>query len=185
MKNNMDILQSKLTFILGIIVPIAVLVMIFSATAASPWFSWQNNALSDLGTSEVGILFNSALILAGGFTILFALHIRKYKLKNVDIIALVFAGASLTLVGIFTVEHPFHIVFSVLYFMLYPVAMIIIGLKISGRYGIYRTFTVGSGLVALIAILIPHQGLAIPEILQAMVIIFWVIASSLYFYRKM
>ena len=66
----------------GLLGPLAALLFIGVSILLSPWFSWGNNALSDLGhsvNSDVAPLFNFGLLLSGFFTILYALtSFRKH-----------------------------------------------------------------------------------------------------------
>ena len=69
--------NTKLSGLCGIIGPTAAILMIFLAVSRAPWFSWTDNALSDLGVSEVAYLFNSAVIFAGVLNFFFALGVKR------------------------------------------------------------------------------------------------------------
>jgi len=61
--------------ILGSILPLA---LVLSATFLSTWFSWNLNALSELGVGEQSTLFNSAMLIGGALNFLFAFGLYKY-----------------------------------------------------------------------------------------------------------
>ncbi|MEM2555166.1 MAG: DUF998 domain-containing protein, partial [Nitrososphaerota archaeon] len=66
--------KNKLLLICGIISIIIAYSSIIFSIIISDWFSWKNNALSDLGAREPSaIIFNTGLILSGFFLILFSL----------------------------------------------------------------------------------------------------------------
>ena len=123
---------TKLSGLCGIVGPTSALLLIFIAVSRAQWFSWTDNALSDLGVSEVGYLFNSAVIFAGVLNFFFALGVnRAYgqdRLSRVGSIILILGGASLGLVGVFTEESPvIHGLVALGYFILFPVALILLG----------------------------------------------------------
>lgn len=104
-------------------------VMIATAIAISPWFSWFNNALSDLGNSSAPRniasgaywLFNSGLIVAGALTLLFSVELSrntKYSWKYmVWTVPLAVASVDLALIGVFNESFGnIHLIVSVIFF---------------------------------------------------------------------
>ena len=61
--------------ILGATLP---LTMVLLATFLSSWFSWNANALSELGVGTEAALFNSAMLLGGTLNFLFATGLLEY-----------------------------------------------------------------------------------------------------------
>ena len=86
----------------------------------APWFSWSQNALSDLGhviNSEVAALFNFGLLLAGFFITLFSLSVFRELAKKTSYF-LFFAGLFLQFIAMFDeVYGSLHFVVSVLFFV--------------------------------------------------------------------
>ncbi|MEM4312408.1 MAG: DUF998 domain-containing protein [Nitrososphaerales archaeon] len=171
----------------GIVGPPLTLSMVIIAVLLAPWFSWYNNALSDLGISDVANLFNGALILGGISGILFSLGLREaLKSKNcftLGITIFMMGSLSLILVGIFTEFYgSLHFYFSASFFLLTPIGMIIIGLsriKILGFYGYYGIFAGIISLIIIFQVVIPVlKGAAIPEILSSLTIASWIISLS-------
>ena len=68
-----DFIKSRYPSLLGIIGPIIALVTTLISIAMSPWFSFRYDALSDLGVSDIGLLFNSGLVICGVFGSIFAI----------------------------------------------------------------------------------------------------------------
>ena len=96
------------------------LTAIFIAIALSPWFSFWDNALSDLGhavKSSVAPIFNFGLVFGGFLTGLIAV---KYML-SVDWLKayiLLYMGFTLTLIGVYDeVYGTIHFIVSVLFFL--------------------------------------------------------------------
>lgn len=115
---------TKVYHIFGILSVIAAFVFIFISIIYSPWFSFWNNWLSDLGVGEAGIIFNTGLVIAGFFCILFSFSFKKY-LKCF----LLLTSAFLIGVGAFPENiKPFHFYFSVLFFAFSILSMIVAGM---------------------------------------------------------
>ncbi len=96
------------------------LTIIFVAIALSPWFSFWDNALSDLGhclKSSVAPLFNLALVLAG-FLITIVVSRCLYGVSRVKTIILLYIGFTLILIGAFDeVYGKLHLFSSVMFFI--------------------------------------------------------------------
>ncbi len=158
--------------------------------AADGSFTWSSNALSDLGVSQVALLFNGTLVLAGILNFLFAVgFVQAYArglLFYVGGVLLIGGGASLALVGILSEDFgSLHTYVSLGYFLLFPFAMLLVGVAF---YGMGRpALTYGSlllGLLALVVILSSvatgwHDaaglGFAVPEMIEALFIAAWVV----------
>jgi len=74
-KNKLFLRLAGLCGILGSVLP---LFMVLLATFLSTWFSWNENALSELGVGGQSLLFNSAMLIGGALNFLFALGLYKY-----------------------------------------------------------------------------------------------------------
>jgi hypothetical membrane protein len=118
----------------GVVAPVLAFTCIFVAIATYPAFSWTNNALSDLGvvSGVTGPVFNFGLYASGLLVLNFAVfglrnYLRRRWIGKAG--ALVFAAAGLALMGIgFFPENrvPFHYLFSVAFFVLLPVALLVL-----------------------------------------------------------
>ena len=172
--------------ILGSVLP---LVMVLSATFLSSWFSWSENALSELGVGEQANLFNSAMLVGGVLNFLFAAGLYRYignaKLVRAGVLSIMLSSVSLAL-GVFTVDSILmHGIVALGYFVLAPAGFLLIG---SGtREGIVRKLSYGCGVGAFLAIIglpvmilaLPFRvGFAVPELLEGLIIATWTIYMS-------
>lgn len=111
--------------LLGILGATAAYFFIIISILASPWFSFYNNALSDLGNAvthaSTSWIFNLGLILSGLLEVSFAtlLSVKhaswKYLLWSIP---LVVAGGDLAMIGVFSENvGRMHLVVSVVFFL--------------------------------------------------------------------
>jgi len=169
----MDILDDRRMGLLAIIGPAYALGSIVLAIMLSPWFSWTDNAISDLGVHPVAPIFNTSLIIAGILCALFTVSpaIRlKHWLGKTGMVLLLLACISLVGIGAFTENSPpWHYYFSVAFFVLLLFASLLTGIhfmkKRSTRYlGLFAI------MVAIIGItgwsIDWGRGVAIPEALS-------------------
>ncbi|MFX1362692.1 MAG: DUF998 domain-containing protein [Promethearchaeota archaeon] len=191
------IIKPKTAAYLGIIGPIWALVSIFISIALSPWFSWTNNALSDLGnyaTSSVAILYNSGLIIAAICAMIFALGLyAKERQKIAGKIGIVFLFVTaISLLGVAVFSEDFgsiHYYFSVALFALFIITCFILG---THYFSVVKTKWLGilSFIIAIISIagwviqwtISWGPGVAIPESLTAfpVAILVAILAARLY-----
>jgi hypothetical membrane protein len=173
--------------ILGSLLPLG---MVLSATVFSTWFSWNENALSELGVGEQAYLFNSAMLIGGALNFLFAVGLYKYlgkeKLIRAGVVSIMLSSISLALVGFFTVDyHIPHGIAVFGYFMLTPAGFLLIA---SGtQEATIRKIGFACGIAALLAILVLpaiifalqlNAGFAIPELVEGLIISTWTIYIS-------
>ena len=182
--------------IAGILTPVLAFAFIGLAIATYPQFSWLNNALSDLGVvpGSTSTLFNFGLFVSGLFSLNFAIGLFKFLGNQITgkIGAIVFISASLALGGIGVAPEnvrPFHYAFSVAFFTLMPIALLVIaGYYVITRQRPLALFTL---LVAILAaapwvlyFLIQYvQGVAIPELLSALAGAAWAVVIGWKMYK--
>ena len=175
----------------GISGSVFVIIMVLLATFVSPWFSWEENALSELGVGEVSLFFNCAVLVGGLLGFFFAFGVKEYldeepKVK-LGIVSFMLASLCLVFVAVFTIDYPFtHGLVSLGYFLLGPIGLILIGLgtenvpvkKMSFVLGIAALITI---LVLPIVFLVSplHVGFAIPELIHSLIVGMWTINMSL------
>lgn len=187
----------------GIVAPIFGLSAVFASTLlcrvgcgeGTRWgsggsFSWSSNALSDLGVGQVANIFNYSLILVGILNFIFAIGFVKAYAKSALFylggILLILGGGSLSLVGVFTEAYGvLHLFVSLGYFVLFPIAMILVGLAFMRMHMQTKGYpSMLAGIVALLVILSALTlqwhiwlglGFAVPEIVEAAVIAVWMV----------
>lgn len=177
--------------IAGIIGPVVALILTFADTVISPWFVWTQNALSDLGVHPYSYLFNYSLIFEGVMNFFLALGLMTfYKLRKYIVVALMISGISLALVGIFVeTYHPYHLMFALIYFLLFPISIIMFGLQTGKRFRSQAVMGYGLAGASLITIVLGimidfglisgvNIGLAIPEMVEAVLLGIWSIAIA-------
>ena len=159
--------------------------MIFASTVLEKSFSWNKNALSDIGVSQLSRLFNSALIVGGLLNLLFAFGLRSYLGKarwlKLGVWLFIVSSISLALVGVFTENFSIiHGVVSLGYLLLAPLGLIFIGLGEKSQ-GIGKVSFV-LGILALSSLIILpvvvfgldlEIGFAVPEFLVALLLSIW------------
>jgi hypothetical membrane protein len=105
--------------IAGVLVPVVTLLGIWLALQAAPWFSWAENALSDLGVvPESAVLFNGSMVVGGILLFIFALGVRA-RVSRLS--GLMMSVGSVMLVGLGLVSESLfalHWTFSCLFFTL-------------------------------------------------------------------
>jgi hypothetical membrane protein len=192
---------TKFPGILGIISPLIALASIAVAiTLSLSWFTWEGNALSDLGNYNNGlpaaIIFNSGLVLTGLLLLIFsyafvrAISDMPTKIGMIPFfIALIF----LILIGVLSENAgSIHFTVSLGFFLSFPFAMWFVGLGWL-RFRKLWWFSVISILVPFFSIymwvgwyggIFPFwTGNAIPEITTALTAIGWLWIIWLLYYR--
>lgn len=189
--NSRQVTGLKTAGLCGVINPIVVLTLILAAISQSPWFSWTENALSDLGVDgTVAVLFNSSLIIGGILTIIFAVGLgellKSRTVGGVGALVLLVDGAALSAIGLFPeTTGRLHFYVSVAYFTLLPISLFVIGAALLGDPSERRLgfFVVLAGVFAASVWMLPWRAVAIPEILSSLAASVWSIVLGVKLYR--
>jgi hypothetical membrane protein len=183
-------LFQRLAGLCGILGSILPLTLVLLATVFSAWFSWNKDALSELGVGEQAVIFNSAMLIGGFLNFLFALGLYKYlgstRLVRAGAVSIMLSSVSLALVGVFSIEiHVPHGLAAFGYFILSPSGFLLIG---SGtEEDLIRKLSSAFGVTALLAILVLpvvvlvlslSVGFAVPELVEGLIISGWTIYMS-------
>ena len=174
--------------IIGYIVPIIAYIGIFAAISVSTdWFTWEHNALSDLGAhAGSNIIFNSALIISGLLLFFYTLHIYYYHehaLAYTGGFVFSLSGIFLALIGVFPEQyHGIHYNVSVGFFVTFPIGMFLFSLYLWLYKKNYTLLLLG--VLAFIGSLIiwtfPWRaynitGVAIPEFTSSLLGVIWLL----------
>ena len=171
----------------GMLTPIFTLTLIFVSIALSPWFSWHDNALSDMGVNAVAPLFNGALLIGGSLYFVFVIGFLRWRglrstLAQLAAVAMISGGLGLCLIGIFT-EHAgrIHYYVSATYFLATPLAYALFGTDwIQQGNRLMGWLSIAAGITAFLMIAaVPHKRIAVPEILAALTMGMWTFAVGL------
>ncbi|MHA1577452.1 MAG: DUF998 domain-containing protein [Candidatus Thorarchaeota archaeon] len=186
--------------LVGFIGPLIGLIGIAVSILISPGFSWQDDPLSDLGSyfeTDLGdyqlvsaISFNGGLILSGIFQFYFAFHF----FKNLDdwptklaMTGFMVTCISLSLVGVFSKNFGFlHQISAVTYFLAIPITLAIAGMAWL-RFSEIRWLAWNSLLFAVVNVVVIFQsswGVAVREIINALIIIGWIWVIGFLYYKK-
>ena len=138
------IFEPRVAFWFGILAPICILVFIGISIGLSPWFSWIDNALSDLGVSKVAFIFNTGLMLTGMLLSLFAISVAKAERYSrygfTAAICFMFAGFGVVGVGIFTeASIGLHILFVIICFFSFLLSYLFFGVGLALKRGVTRS----------------------------------------------
>ncbi|HZY41337.1 MAG TPA: DUF998 domain-containing protein [Anaerolineae bacterium] len=177
---------TRLAGICGLLTPIITLTLIFVSIRLSPWFSWHDNALSDMGVSTTPNVLNAALLIGGGLQLVFVLGglrpaIGPGKLARLGFWALLIGALALPLVGIFTEAYGrTHYYIAATYFLATPLGYILLGsATIKRGQPVEGSLSMAAGIAAILAItLVPHKRIAVPEILAATILGAWTFAMG-------
>jgi hypothetical membrane protein len=186
----------RIAGISGIIASTLPLIMIFASTMLEKSFSWNKNALSDIGVSQTAWLFNIALIIGGLLNLLFAFGLRNYLGKirwlKIGVSLLIVSSISLALVGVFTENYSIiHALVALGYLLLAPVAIICIGQEVKSKK--FGKVSLTLGIIALLAIFgLPvitfvvnlQIGFAVPEFAESLLLSIWTFWVSINLLRR-
>lgn len=188
----------KLAGFFGVISPVLTFILIGLAISQASWFSWTENALSDLGVhAESATLFNGGLILGGTLTMVFAFGMTRFygtqAVGRGGAFFLVLAGTFLASIGVFpeTAPNNIHYIVSVAFFSMLPLSLLFqsVALLQKPQNRTLGAFTLIIALITLISWAIwiplkPYTGVAIPELVSAMAAAVWSITLGIKLMRQ-
>lgn len=172
--------ETKYVF-LGLLGPLVAIVFVVISIIYSPWFSFFDNALSDLGhsgNSEVASLFNFGLLLSGLFIILFSVKILKNRAKYTSYFLMI-TGFSLQLIATFDeIYRSLHFQVSVLFFATLGLTSLFYVME---KKSVVALAALIIGLISWIVygLGIFSMGIAIPEVISSISAFVWIILSAL------
>jgi hypothetical membrane protein len=172
--------KPNVCYVSGILSPIIAFLLISIAILIHPWFSFNKNALSDLGAlhTQNNWVFNSALILGGILAMIFSWSIQgrgENAVENAGYVVFFVASFFMMLIGLFPEGTTIHWTVSVMFFLLSAIAIFTVGLGfiLSKRY-VEGIFVIGLVMFALsLSFGIRWGGIAIPETIGAVSIAIW------------
>lgn len=170
----------------GVIGPLVAFVSIGVSIALSPWFSWERNALSDLGhavKSGVAPIFNFGLFLTGFFLAIYAVKVLKGYARWTGY-SLVISAFTLQLIAVFDeVYGLLHLVVSILFFVSLGVTSLFYAVE-TKPYSAVTAFSVGLISWILYWAEFYSAGVAVPETISSVAVLFWIIPSALTIYMS-
>lgn len=165
----------------GFLGPLIAIISITAAIVLSPWFSWESNALSDLGhstNSEVASLFNFSLLLCGFLVIIYSITSFREHAKYTSYFLLL-TGLALQLVATFNeVYETLHVQVSILFFAAIGLSSISYIIEKRSVLAI-AALVIGASSWILYGLELYNTGIAVPETTSSMATAVWVVLSSL------
>jgi|Deesub1362B_J571_1020462.scaffolds.fasta_scaffold00027_162 hypothetical membrane protein len=173
----------------GILSPVIAFISILLAVSTHSWFSFEKNAISDLGRVglEYNYILNYGLILSGLFGLVFAYGLIKSQKRVLGRLgSFIFAAGifSLLLIGVFPEGTPPHLSVSLGFFLLSGFGMLLKGiddLKEKREFGIFTIILFSLGWILAVWALKTFKGVAIAELIGAIAVSIWV--YSIIFWR--
>jgi hypothetical membrane protein len=152
---------------------------ILITTTVAPWFSWTENALSDLGHHEraTANLFNGGLIVAGligsAFPLWLVFDTDDFP-RRLGAVTVAVTLVDLALIGVFPTPHDLHGTVSVVFFVGVTLGLIVWGIgdirddrRLRGGTIAATGFFHGTFWVVWFSSIIPYEGVAVPEFVGA------------------
>jgi hypothetical membrane protein len=182
-----QVFSRKLTAICGIMSHLVIYIFIIVAILQSPWFSWINNAISDLGNivdhPASAPFLNSGLVVGGLIMILFGigmfLEIRGNTFASIGALTLLTSGIGLFFVGVFPENFIVpHFASAFTYFFSIIVGSILFGIAFVIRKStrLFGIVTIILGMLAATALsLLQFPGIAIPEMIASVSQYVWIL----------
>jgi hypothetical membrane protein len=179
-------LKEQYYALFGLLGPLFGVIFILMTIVLSPWFSWESNALSDLGhsvQSDGAPLFNFGLLICGFFIIAYSITIFKKYAKYTSY-CLVFVGLALQLVATFDeIYGVLHFQVSVLFFLGLGFTSVLFFIEKKSLHSIVA-FSLSFGSWIIYGLGMYNIGIAVPEIISALTVASWIMLSSLRLYRN-
>ncbi len=179
-------MNEKICALFGVIGPLLAFVSIGVSIALSPWFRWERDALSDLGhavESGVAPIFNFGLLLTGFFLTIYAVKVLKGHARWTGY-SLLISAFTLQLVAVFDeVYGLLHLVVSILFFVSLGVTFLLYAVE---RKSYSAVAALAIGLISWIFYWAEFYsaGVAIPETISSVAVLFWIIPSALRIYMS-
>ena len=160
--------------ICGAAAPAILILFVSLAIISNPSFSWEDNALSDLGISDVSAAyFNGGVFISGALLLFFSFFGLSYpRMKNALRILFAISFISLSLIGIFTLDYPGeHTIVAVTFFMLTPAVVAVYGFLEETKRR--RNVILAASALSYIAWALPWKGsgIALPEVFSTLPIL--------------
>ncbi|QDA31762.1 DUF998 domain-containing protein [Thermococcus indicus] len=161
---------------LSLSLPLVFIVGLLIVLSQNPWFSFTDNALSDMGSirNPVNYYFNGFLMVFAVIGFIASIGALRNGLSYLMPLAMVL----LFLVGVFPEEYAPHAPAAVFFYVLALTDITIIGLKL-GRNGLLAGYAWSVLAVLTFALMLylvkarVFKGLAIPELVGAATILAW------------
>ncbi len=175
--------EERVYVLFGVFGPLLVYISIIVSLVLSPWFSWETNALSDLGhavNSDVASIFNLGLLLAGFLLMVYAATVFKKHAKYSSFCLLASTFLVQLLAAFNVVYGSFHYAVAVPHFVMLSLTSIVYTVEKRSAVALV-TFLIVMFSWLLYALNIFNIGIAVPETVSKLVVL-WIMYSALRIY---
>ena len=176
-------MDERVYALFGVFGPLMVYVSIALSLVFSPWFSWETNALSDLGhatTSSVALIFNLGLLLAGFLLMIYAVTAFKKHAKYSSYCLLVSAFL-VQLIATFNETYgSLHYAVAVPHFVMLSLTSIVYTVERKSAFAL-ATFLIVMLSWLLYSLNVFDIGIAVPETVSKLVVA-WIMYSAIKIY---
>lgn len=176
-------MEERVYALFGVVGPLVAYISIGVSIVLSPWFSWESNALSDLGhavRSEVASIFNFGLLLAGFLMMVYAVTAFREHAKYASICLLI-SAFMIQLLATFNEVYGFlHYAVSVPHFIMLSITSIVYSIERKSSLAMI-TFIIVLVSWILYEMKIFNVGVAVPETISKIVLL-WVMYSAIKIY---
>jgi hypothetical membrane protein len=178
-------MEDKAYALFGIFGSLLLYISIIISLILSPWFSWENNALSDLGhsvTSDAAAIFNTGLLLSGFLLMVYTVTIFKKHAKYSSYCLLI-STFFVQLVATFNETYgPIHFAVVVPHFIMLSLTSIVYTVERKSTFA-FSTFLIVMFSWLIYTLDIFNVGIAVPETISKIVIL-WIMYSAIKIYRS-
>jgi len=176
-------MEERVYALFGIFGPLLVYASIALSLVLSPWFSWENNMLSDLGhavTSDAAPIFNLGLLLAGFLMMVYALTVFQKHAKYSSFCLLVSTFLVQLLATFNEVYGSLHYVVAVPHFVMLSLTSIMYTVEKRSAVALV-TFIIVMFSWLVYGLNIFNIGIAVPETVSKLVLA-WIMYSAIKIY---
>ena len=175
----------RITGVCGIISQLVGITALLVAVSSSPWFSWTENHISVFGVEgSAKMLFNGGLILAGIFSLIFAIGLGRYFLSGwlgqLAVVSLILDSIAVFDMGVFPRTWDFmHGVSTITFFVGITLALLLIGVvAIATSRMIWGLLSITTAVLVAVPQLVlgPLSGGAVLQVLAYLPWSLWTIA---------
>ena len=177
-------MEERAYALFGIFGPILVYVSI-GISLVFFWFSWESNALSDLGhavNSNVASIFNFGLLLAGFFLMIYAATVFKKHARYSSFCLLVSTFLVQLLAAFNEVYGSLHYAMAVPHFVMLSLTSIVYTIEKRSAIALI-TFIIVLGSWILYGLNIFNIGIAVPETISK-IVVSWIMYSAIKIYTN-
>lgn len=178
-------MEERVYALFGFIGPVLLYVSIGLSLFFSPWFSWESNALSDLGhaiNSDVAAIFNGGLLLAGFLLMVYAATVLKKHAKYTSY-CLLASTFFVQLIAVFNETYgSLHYVVAVPHFLMLILTSIVYSMEKRSKLAL-TTFLIVMFSWLLYTLPLFNIGIAVPETISKIVVV-WIMYSAIKIYTN-